>query len=164
MSREAYNLARDLGTYSRKGDHRVTVEELLRDALSRVAKDAPLPWQRDSEGLERSDSTTFNHYFVGTEAPNRPWVTLFDTSQSTAVLIEEDYDEDYHNRWDETARRTTGLVLAAVNTLPLMLKLLDATRTLASLRPENWREDDELVAAYGTVDSVLGDLTDGASL
>jgi len=157
---EPYNLAASLGMAYRKGDHFVTVEEILRELLSKVSRDAPLPWSRDCEGRESGQSETFDHYFVGTEAGGK-WLTLFDTSNSTAVCIEEDYDEDHYACWDETAWRTTGLALGAVNTLPIMLRMIDATKALAALRPSNWQDDDELVAAYRDVDAVLADLTIG---
>lgn len=56
----------------------------------------------------------FKNYFIGAGVDGK-WRTLFDTVNSDHKLIEEDYDEDGKNAWDEIGRANTAFVATLVN-------------------------------------------------
>jgi hypothetical protein len=88
-----------------------------------LGKATPGPWEADSEKDEHGMR------FATMHAGAAPYYALFDSMNADyrVVSCERDYDEDGGaDVWDETARRNFALIVAAVNTLPAFLELVDA--------------------------------------
>ena len=88
-----------------------------------LAKATPGPWECDSEkgenvyGSGPDHGENYHYSLILAAGPDGKWMTLFDSCNSDAASIEEDYDEDYHRAWDAVAEANASAIVASVNFL-----------------------------------------------
>lgn len=96
-----------------------------------LAKATPGDWETDTErsegeyGSGPDTSTGYDDFLIGADIGGK-WATLLTTENSTAKLIEEDYDEDYHRAWDAVGEANAKLIVAMRNALPALLDRVEA--------------------------------------
>lgn len=99
------------------------------DALQALAKAATAgPWEYDTEknegdyGAGPDCSSGFDSYVIH----DGKGQTLFDSLNSNAAVVQEDYDEDHFRAWDEVAERNAKFIAAA--SPQTVLALIDRLR------------------------------------
>jgi hypothetical protein len=109
-----------------------------------LAKATPGDWERDSEKGENAYGSgpdcgeNYKVALIGAAGPDGKWMTLFDSHNSDAASVEEEYDEDgYGYAWDAVAEANAAAIVAAHNALPgLIAEHEQALATIAALRGE----------------------------
>jgi hypothetical protein len=141
-----------------------------RDDLLAKAKAATQgEWYSDSErsdGVYGSGEDTregYKAYLIcaegtGSFSTNR---VLFDSHNSTEAWIEEEWDEDSHQAWDETARRNAAFIVSACNAVPDLIAALDAAEAriaeLEALLTDIRAQGEDIVAAIDQARAVRAD-------
>jgi hypothetical protein len=119
--------------WNRRPTPTVPVEdaELVERLRALLRSASPLPWDRDSErgegeyGSGPDTHIGFDVQVIYAERYGKP-VTLFDSHNSSAAEIEEEFDDEAHSAWDAVALANAKLIVEAINALPKLLARLTA--------------------------------------
>jgi hypothetical protein len=136
-------------------------KQQLREAAEKATKDE---WwsdvvETDGEYGDGEDRRSGYHSYAVYSADNQ---TLFDSINSDAACIHEEWDDEYHMAWDETAKRNTEFIAAANpdTVLSLLDELEAAEKRIAELEarevngrfplpkdsPQGWKIDPEFIS------------------
>ena len=120
------------------------------------------PWECDTTHNEGSYGAGEDVYegFKSYTILSEDGKVLFDSLNSDAIEVHEEYDEDGATAWDEIARRNAELIVAMRNALPSLLAQIKAL----TVEPEFPMSDAKLVEqlmAFGEMGPPEGGSSDG---